>query len=86
MSYHIYELVDGPAYPKLMKKQRALAWASARAHLRRAALDVPDVICVYGAKVSEDAMESVVEKETGLKTPGCASNSTSLPSASRENW
>jgi hypothetical protein len=46
-----------------------LAWASEESHLRRAALDVPDVICVYGAEVSEDALESGVEKETGLKTP-----------------
>ena len=69
MSYHIYELVSGPAYPELMKKQRALAWASARSNLRRAALDVPGVIFVYGAEVSEDALESDVEKETGLKTP-----------------
>jgi hypothetical protein len=69
MSYHIYELVEGPDYPALKKRQRCLAWASARAHLRRAALDVPDVICVYGADVSEDALESAVEKETGLKTP-----------------
>ena len=69
MSYHVYELVEGPAYPELMKKQLALAWASARSHLRRAALDVPDVICVYGADVSEDALESAVLAETGLKTP-----------------
>jgi hypothetical protein len=68
MSYFVYELVEGPAYPQLMKKQRALAWASARSHLRRAVLDVPDVICVYGAEVSEDALESAVEKETGLNT------------------
>ncbi len=27
------------------------------------------MICVYGAEVSEDALESIVEKETGLKTP-----------------
>ena len=52
-----------------MKKQRALAWALARSHLRRAALDIPDVIRVYGAEVSEDALESAVEKDTGLKTP-----------------
>jgi hypothetical protein len=69
MSYYIYELVEGPAYPELVKKQRALAWDSAKSHLRRAALDVPDVIYMYGAEVSEDALESVVEKETGLKTP-----------------
>ena len=37
--------------------------------MRRAALDVPGVICVYGVEVSEDALESVVEKETGFKTP-----------------
>jgi hypothetical protein len=69
MSYYIYELVEGPDYPALKRRQRALAWTTAKSHLRRAALDVPDVICVYGAEVSEDAMESAVEKETGLKTP-----------------
>jgi len=69
MSYYIYELVEGPDYPALKRRQRALAWTTAKSHLRRAALDVPDVICVYGADVSEDALESAVEKETGLKTP-----------------
>jgi len=69
MSYFIYELVEGPAYPEVMKKQRALAWASVRSHLRRAALDAPDLICVYGVEVSEDALESAVLAETGLKTP-----------------
>jgi hypothetical protein len=69
MSYYIYELVEGPAYPELVKKQRAIAWASAKSHPRRAALDVLDVIFVYGAEVSKGALESVVEKETGLKTP-----------------
>jgi len=70
MSYHIYEVVEGPAYPEPRKKQRMLAWTSARGHLRRAAFDVNDVICVYGAEVSEVVLESVVEKKTaGLKTP-----------------
>jgi hypothetical protein len=69
MSYYIYELVEGPDYPALKRRQRALAWTTAKSHLRRAALDVPDVICVYGAEVSEDALESAVEKETGLRTP-----------------
>jgi hypothetical protein len=69
MSYYMYELVEGPAYPELKKKQRMLAWASTKSHLRRATLDVPYVIRVYGAEVSEDALESVVEKETGFKTP-----------------
>ena len=69
MSYHIYELVEGPDCPALKRRQLALAWTTAESHLRRAALDVTDVICVYGAKVSEDAPESDVEKKTGLKTP-----------------
>jgi hypothetical protein len=69
MSYHIYELVEGPDYPALKKRQRCLAWASARAHLRRAALDVPDIVCTYGADVDEDNLEAAVLAETGMKTP-----------------
>jgi hypothetical protein len=29
MSYYIYELVEGPDYPALKRRQRALAWTTA---------------------------------------------------------
>ena len=69
MPYYIYELVDGPAYPVLNKKQRQLAWITARSHLRRAGTELPDIICSFGAESSEEAVEEVVLAETGLKTP-----------------
>jgi len=69
MSYHNDGLVEGPDYPALKKRQQCVAWVSARAHLRRAALDVPSVICVYGAEVDEDTIEAAVLAETGMNTP-----------------
>jgi len=53
----------------MKKRQRYLAWASARAHARRAALHVPDIVCTYGAEVDEDTLEAAVLAETGMKTP-----------------
>jgi hypothetical protein len=65
MSYHIYELVEGPSYPLLKKKQRMLAWASARGQMRRASLDVPDIVCMYGSEVDEDSLDASVLAEIG---------------------
>ena len=55
MSYYIYEMVEGPDYPALRSKQRALALITAKSILRRASLDVADVVCTYGCDVSEDS-------------------------------
>ena len=68
MSYYIYELVNGSDYPVLNKKQRQLAWITARSHLRRAGTELPSIVCSYGAESSEDDVEAVVLAETGLKT------------------
>ncbi len=68
MSYHIYELVEGPDSPTLKKRQRCLAWASTRAHLRRAALDIPYIVCTYGAEVDENTLEAAAHAEVVLKT------------------
>ena len=69
MSYYIYEMVEGPDYPALRSKQRALALITAKSILRRASLDVADVVCTYGCDVSEDSLEAAVLAETGYKTP-----------------
>ena len=67
--YYIYELVEGPDYPALKAKQRALALITAKSLLRRKSLDVADVICTYGCDASEEELEASILAETGYKTP-----------------
>jgi hypothetical protein len=67
MSYHIYQLVEDPSYLLLKKKQHMLSWASARGHLRRAALGGPDIVCAYTAEVDENSLEASVLVETGMR-------------------
>jgi hypothetical protein len=69
MPNYIYEMVEGPDYPTLKKKQRALALITAKAHLRRTSLDVTEVVCTHGCDASEEDVETSVLAETGYKTP-----------------
>jgi hypothetical protein len=62
--YYIYELVEGADCPAIKAKQRALALMTAKSKLRRASLDVADVICTYGCDASEEYVEAAVFAET----------------------
>ncbi len=69
MSYYIYEMVEGADYPALISKKRALALITTKSQLRRASLDVADVVCTYGCDDSEENLQAAVLAETGYKTP-----------------
>ncbi len=70
--YCIYELVEGPDYPALKVKQRALALIMAKSLLRRKSLDVADVICTYGCDASEEEVEAAILMRRVTKPRGFA--------------